>query len=1466
MSQPSAPLQDLLSALRRACHDGTLALDANTLGPTAAAPLADLIVRLLQVPPCTLTGVQLPGPVTGTEFAVSGHDGALDVSLTFTDTGGAVAIEAVFAAPQISALTDAFPALPAGFFAAITTSASTASVSVPGLVQPLTFSAPRFGVACTITPESGLVTMAIAPRLDGQVSVQGVAKGLLVNVETATTGYRVAPVTGTWTLTDLAALVPGLGLAAVLAAVIPVTVSLRGFELSLVTSAPDLSSLWLDVADASDPAKPLWSAAGGKVELNDVAVTLDLTYSGPTTLSLPGTGSLTGDFLLGSRTITAEIPCPPTGIWSVTAYPNLSLPTLDDIATLVAGGSSLHDLLPAGLASVGVFELSYLCLAVDIGTFSLAEFTVGLSATAPWTLIPGVVELSDLQLTLTIDGEPAVSGGVIGTLALPGGADIVLSFGRATPQETWRLDVVSPAIPLPSLRQLTQLTQGQDLAPLIKAGGLDTLQFVLTDLNFGAEFPAAGSPRLTNLGLALQLAGPPDPDDPQTLPAPTLDWELIPGVLTLTEFSFGFEITWGATKDDVTKEAFGTFVLNGLEFDIRFASQASGTGLIAEFSAEGNAGTIHLKDLIHSIAPQVADTLIPDGLQLELADAVLAYVNAGHGPKFVFAMDIGAEFPVSDLPLIGQALPPDATAGISDLKVVLASAELLPAEADFINAMSPKPILVPGTSLPAGVTVRADLNIGSDHLPVSLALAAPATKPGPTAALPAPSAQTTGAAQWFTVQRTVGVLTINRIGILYQNGALLFGLDAAITLGPLVLSLQGLAVGSELAEFRPVASLDGIGLSYAEGPLAITGALTRVPAGSLPAGVTLQFDGSALVQAETFGLAAVGSWAQLANGQPSLFVFARYDEPLGGPPALFVTGLMAGFGYNRSLALPAQDEVGSFPLLLLGQPGPGKPASAADVLAILEGTIPAGPGGTSRQWIAPAPGSDWLAAGLEFTSFELVHSQALLIAQFGGELAFALLGRSVIQLPVAAEPGPTYAYAELDLAAVLRPAAGVFTLTAVLSPASYVLTQACHLTGGFAMSAWFGDSPYAGQFVLTLGGYHPAFAPPSYYPAVPRLGFAWAVSGTVSVTGSAYLAITPSCVMAGAALDVQFHDGDLAAWFTATADMLLSWRPFFFTARMQVSIGIAYRLNVLGCGKTLSLSIGAGLQLWGPPTGGQAHVELWVISFTVAFGAGQPGTADQPLSWHDFSALLPGTSAAVTISATGGLLATVDASTTASTSGKTWLVRAKDFSFSTRSALPASHLRYGDTALTAAADPHNFDGQPVDVRPMNLTGAAGVHKLTLLRDGQPQPPASWTMSPHTASLPESLWGAPPAPFTQTPAQPAAAVLPRYVGYDVTAAQPAAGASRGAFQIAEAALQPGGLPLAASPPADPAYTPAADATSVALIAGVAAAAPRRTALYQALAGVFAGTDGPLTQLAAAAQHEFMDEPMTEGAAR
>ena len=68
---------------------------------------------------------------------------------------------------------------------------------------------------------------------------------------------------------------------------------------------------------------------------------------------------------------------------------------------------------------------------------------------------------------------------------------------------------------------------------------------------------------------------------------------------------------------------------------------------------------------------------------------------------------------------------------------------------------------------------------------------------------------------------------------------------------------------------------------------------------------------------------------------------------------------------------------------------------------------------TNPPWIAPERGEFWGAAGITFTTFELVQSQALLVVEAGQKLSLALLGLSTARFPQ--EGSSVYAEIELEL-------------------------------------------------------------------------------------------------------------------------------------------------------------------------------------------------------------------------------------------------------------------------------------------------------------------------------------------------------------------------------------------------------------------------------------------------------------------
>ena len=226
-----------------------------------------------------------------------------------------------------------------------------------------------------------------------------------------------------------------------------------------------------------------------------------------------------------------------------------------------------------------------------------------------------------------------------------------------------------------------------------------------------------------------------------------------------------------------------------------------------------------------------------------------------------------------------------------------------------------------------------------------------------------------------------------------------------------------------------------------------------------------------------------------------------------------------------------------------------------------------------------------------------------------------MLGLSEISVPANAKTAPI-AYAQLALKAVCVPDEGVVSVMAELTRESYILSKACRITGGFAFNLWFGGS-HKGDFVITLGGYHPAYRKPAHYPAVPRLGFRWCVTPQLTFSGELYFALTPRCLMAGGAVNAVYQSGDLRAWFSARVDFLLGWKPFYYDASLYIGLGASYRLFLLFGYVTVSAELSADLHIWGPDFSGEARITWFIISFTIRFGNAKK--EKKYIAWDEFA-------------------------------------------------------------------------------------------------------------------------------------------------------------------------------------------------------------------------------------------------------
>ena len=478
---------------------------------------------------------------------------------------------------------------------------------------------------------------------------------------------------------------------------------------------------------------------------------------------------------------------------------------------------------------------------------------------------------------------------------------------------------------------------------------------------------------------------------------------------------------------------------------------------------------------------------------------------------------------------------------------------------------------------------------------------------------------------WFQVQRAFGPLHVNMLGVeLNTTGDQTragVGFDGSVQLAGLEVDVQKLTVSLNLqapADYSQYElDLAGLDISFQNGPVSLSGAFFKQTE------PVLQYSGSALLKCASFSLNALGSYAvvQVDASLPacqkggtgdcptaaSLFIFVNLNAVLGGPPAFVVTGLAAGFGYNRNINIPAVQNIATFPFVQ-GAVNPSTfAATKSNPLAVLT---------QISSYVPPQIGTYWLAAGVKFTSFELLNSFALLFVKFGSGFEMDLVGITSASLPP--QSPQTLAYIELALLVSFKPNEGFISVQAQLTPNSYLLAPSCQLTGGFALVIWF-----SGDFVVTLGGYHPAYNVPKNYPSVPRLGFMWPVSvsaGSLSISGGAYFALTPTAFMAGGYLNVAFTLGPIRAWLNAGADFLIQWKPFYYDISIGISIGVAFHTTILGVSITLSVSLGASLHLWGPSTSGYAEIDWYVVSFSIPIGSQSNNSNTNFLgTWSDFA-------------------------------------------------------------------------------------------------------------------------------------------------------------------------------------------------------------------------------------------------------
>lgn len=576
---------------------------------------------------------------------------------------------------------------------------------------------------------------------------------------------------------------------------------------------------------------------------------------------------------------------------------------------------------------------------------------------------------------------------------------------------------------------------------------------------------------------------------------------------------------------------------------------------------------------------------------------------------------------------------------------------------------------------------------------------------------------------WIAIQRGFGPLyleqvgfdarmlggRIERISLLMDGSVSMFGLTCAVDdlqityftadgdffdAGNWKVDLAGLAVAANMA---------GVTLA---------GGLLKQVTNAGQANQSIEYLGMLLGRFAVYGLTIYGGYGEGVDAQgqkfTAFFAVGAVNGPIGGPPAFFLTGIGGGFGINRKLVVPTDlSNFGDYPLI-----------QALDIAA-----TPAEPMQQLRELGAYFPmsrGTFWFAAGLSFNSFALVDGIAVVGVQIGDGLDINLLGLARMALP---RPQVALVSIELALLARFSSTEGVLWVQGQLTDNSWLLYPDIKLTGGFAYVLWF-KGENAGEFVLTMGGYHPDFHRAGY-PQVPRLGLHWSIGSNVVIEAGSYFALTSEALMAGGDFIGSASFGPAWAEVRYGAHGIVFFDPFSYQVNAYARIAAGVTIDTWLFGEiTISVHVGARIDVLGPEFRGSVTFDVGPIELTFDFGGSNKADI-QPISASEFIGkyLEPAAGNAnaalahALMTAGGALPAKGEQATPDGSSARPFVV-VVEFSLTFTSTVPAVHVMRSNAG--AAALSTHAPSDALAVAPMREGPVEPTITITWLRGGVAQ--------------------------------------------------------------------------------------------------------------------------------------------------
>jgi hypothetical protein len=208
-----------------------------------------------------------------------------------------------------------------------------------------------------------------------------------------------------------------------------------------------------------------------------------------------------------------------------------------------------------------------------------------------------------------------------------------------------------------------------------------------------------------------------------------------------------------------------------------------------------------------------------------------------------------------------------------------------------------------------------------------------------------------------------------------------------------------------------------------------------------------------------------------------------------------------------------------------------------------------------------------------------------LIVEFASPVRIAILGVVKIVLPT---EEAAILRLQINFVGIIDFEKGMLSFDASLYN-SRILTFT--LEGDMALRLGWGETK---AFVLTIGGFHPAFKPPTdlHLPTLKRLTLT-ILADNPKLVLTCYFAVTSNTIQFGARLDLRFSISSFSIVGYLYFDVLFQFSPFMFIA--AIGAGLAVK-----CGSTTLFSITLDFELSGPtPWHAKGTASFSILFFTI---------------------------------------------------------------------------------------------------------------------------------------------------------------------------------------------------------------------------------------------------------------------------